>query len=41
MKSTACLSVGMVKVAENSRRWHVLISCFYFGIGMRAEHEAH
>ena len=39
MKSTAGLSVGRVEVAENSRPSHVLISCFYYGIGTRAIHE--
>ena len=39
MKSTAGLSVGMVKVAENSTSWYILISCFYYGIGMGAKHE--
>jgi hypothetical protein len=39
VKSTAGVSVGMVKVAENSIPWHVLISCFYYGIVTRAKHE--
>ena len=39
MKSAGGLSVGMAKVAENSRPWHFLISCFYYGIGTRAKHE--
>jgi hypothetical protein len=39
VKSTAALSVGMVKVAENNRPWHVLTSCFYYGIGTRVKHE--
>jgi len=39
VKSTAGLSVQMLKVAENSRPWHVLISCFYYGIGTRAKYE--
>jgi hypothetical protein len=39
VKSITVLSVGLVKVAENSRCWHVLICCFYYGVGMRAKHE--